>query len=98
MARKQQSPVPSNLVVADLFLECDQVFWVGLGITENDVHSGVADAVGGRVVQCLTHSFGQKPHLGISFDCAASEHLALIDVTVACVAICCRVCGLCRVA
>ena len=87
-----------DLVEANMFLECDQVFWVGLGITENDVHSGVADAVGGRVVQCLTHSFGQKPHRGFSSGCAASQHLALIDVTVACLAVWWRVGRLCRVA
>ena len=98
LARKQQTSVQSNLVVADVFLECDQVFWIGLGITENDIHGGFVDIVSGRIIQCLTHTFGQKSHIGFSFGCAASEHLALIDVTVGCVAICCGVFGLCRVA
>ena len=65
-------------------LECDEVFRVGLGIAENNIHRGFADIICGRVIGCLASTgFGQNPHCVISFGCAAGQHLALIHVRAA---------------
>ena len=65
-------------------LECDEVFRVGLGIAENNIHGGFVDIICGRVIDCLASTvFGQNPHYVMSFGCAAGQHLALIHVRVA---------------